>query len=142
MPIRKKCRFLLQDIVQKVTRENKRHISLSYTNNLFNQPTFLTQSGKLSPISCGGQKENCSSFTHCIYSGVLRRAFSTGSFSRMRFVQFSGTRGGRGGSPPRLGVQLTQESDIIDVSGVDSSIPNSLVQLLRAGPEMLEKSKR
>jgi hypothetical protein len=139
MPIRKKYRFLLQSIVQKVSRENKRHISLSYTNNLYNQPTFVTQSGRLSSIFCGGQKENRSSSTHCIYSGVLRRAFSTGSFSRMRFVQFSGTRGG---SPPRLGVQLNQESDIIDISGVDSSIPNSLVQLLRAGPEMLEKSKR
>jgi 2-keto-4-pentenoate hydratase/2-oxohepta-3-ene-1,7-dioic acid hydratase in catechol pathway len=56
----------------------------------------------------------------------------------MRFVQFSGNRG----SPQRLGVQLTQDGDIIDISGVDSSIPNSLVQLLYAGPEMLEKSKR
>jgi hypothetical protein len=56
----------------------------------------------------------------------------------MRFVQFSGTKGG----PQRLGVQLTQDSDIIDISGVDSSIPNNLVQFLRAGPEMLEKSKR
>lgn len=138
MHIRKKCRFLFQNIVQKVSRENKRHISLSYTNSLYNQPTFVTRSGKLSPISCGGQKENCSSSTHCIFSGLLRRDFSTGFFSRMRFVQFSGNRG----SPQRLGVQLTQDGDIIDISGVDSSIPNSLVQLLYAGPEMLEKSKR
>ena len=56
----------------------------------------------------------------------------------MRFVQFSGTRGG----PQRLGVQLTQDGDIIDISGVDSSVPNSLILLLQAGPEMLEKSKR
>lgn len=138
MPIRKKCRFLLQNIVQKVSRENNRHISLSYTNCLHNQPSFVAQSGKLSLTSYGRHMENCSSSTHCINSGVLRRDFSTGSFSRMRFVQFSGTRGG----PQRLGVQLTQDSDIIDISGVDSSIPNSLVQFLRAGPEMLEKSKR
>lgn len=138
MPIRKKCGFLIQNIVQKVSRDNKRHISLSYTSNLYNHPTFVAQSGKLSQNSCGGQKENCSSSTHCINNGVLRRDFSTGSFSRMRFVQFSGTKGG----PQRLGVQLTQDSDIIDISGVDSSIPNNLVQFLRAGPEMLEKSKR
>jgi hypothetical protein len=56
----------------------------------------------------------------------------------MRFVQFSGTNGG----PQRLGVQLTEDSDIIDISGVDSSIPNSLVKFLHAGPEMLERSKR
>jgi hypothetical protein len=138
MHIRKKCRFLLQNIVQKVSRENKRHISLSCTNNLYNQPTYVTRSGKLYPISCGGQKENYSSSTRFIFSGVLCRDFSTGSFSRMRFVQFSGNRG----SPQRLGVQLTQDGDIIDISGVDSSVPNSLVQLLQAGPEMLEKSKR
>lgn len=138
MPIRKKCRFLLQNIVQKVSLENKRYISLSYTSNLCNQPTSVTKSGKLSTISCDRQKGNYASSTHCIYSGVLRRDFCAGSFSRMRFVQFSGTRG----SPQRLGVQLTQDSDIIDISGVDSSIPNNLVQFLRAGPEMLEKSKR
>lgn len=136
MPIGKNCRFLLQNIVQKVSRENKRHLSLSYTNNLYNQPTFVTRSGKLAPISGGGQKETSS--TLCIFSGVLRKDFSTGSFSGMRFVQFSGNRG----RPQRLGVQLTQDGDIIDISGVDSSVPNSLVQLLNAGPEMLEKSKR
>jgi hypothetical protein len=136
MPIRKKCRFLLQNILQKIVREHKRLISISYTNFHDNSVTMITQTGKLSRISCGRQKENCS--THFINNGVLHRNFSASSSSRMRFVQFSGTNGG----PQRLGVQLSQDSDIIDVSGVDSSIPNGLVQFLRAGPGILEKSKR
>jgi hypothetical protein len=138
MPIRKRCRFLLQNIVHKIARENKRHISISHTNIHDNQLRLTAQSGKLSLISCGKQKENYLSSSHFINNGLLRRNFCAGSSSKMRFVQFSGTKGG----PQRLGVQLTQDGDIIDISGVDSSIPNDLVQFLRAGPEVLEKSKR
>jgi hypothetical protein len=136
MPIRKKFRFLLQSITQKIARENKRLISVTHTN--IYQSRQIAQTGKLSLISCGRQKENCFSSSHFINNDVSRRSFCTGSPTRMRFVQFTGTKGG----PQRLGVQLTQDSDIIDISGVDSSIPNSLVQFLRAGPELLEKSKR
>lgn len=137
MPIRKKCRFLLQNIVEKVSRENKRHSSFLYTNLRDNLPTWVAQRGKLSHISFGRQNENYLSSSYFI-KRVLYRNFSISSSSRMRFVQFCGTNGG----PQRLGVQLTQDSDIIDISGVDSSIPNSLVKFLHAGPEMLEKSKR
>lgn len=66
------------------------------------------------------------------------RKFSLSSYSlRMRFVQFRSNSG-----PQRLGVQLSQEGDIIDVSAVDSSIPNNLVQFLESGPDLLEKAKR
>lgn len=66
------------------------------------------------------------------------RKFSLSSYSlRMRFVQFRSN-----GGPQRLGVQLSQEGDIIDVSAVDSSIPNNLVQFLESGPDLLEKAKR
>lgn len=68
----------------------------------------------------------------------LNRKFSLSSYSlRMRFVQFRSNSG-----PQRLGVQLSQEGDIIDVSAVDSSIPNNLVQFLESGPDLLEKAKR
>ncbi|KAF4531121.1 hypothetical protein B566_EDAN011146 [Ephemera danica] len=55
----------------------------------------------------------------------------------MRYVQFTSANGG----PQRLGVQLTQGGDIIDISGVDSSVPNSLVEFLARGPALLEKTK-
>lgn len=137
MPIRKKCRFLVQNIIQKVSRENKRHSSFLYTNMRDNLPTSAAQRGMLSQISFGRQNEDYLSSSYFMNSALCRN-FSINSSSRMRFVQFSGTSGG----PQRLGVQLTQDSDIIDISGVDSSIPNSLVKFLNAGPEMLEKSKR
>lgn len=137
MPMRKKCRFLVQNIVQKVSRENKRHSSFLYTNMRDNLPTWVAQKGKLSHVSFGRQNENYL-FSSYFINSVPCRNFSISSSSRMRFVQFSGANGG----PQRLGVQLTQDSDIIDISGVDSSIPNSLVKFLHAGPEMLEKSKR
>lgn len=57
---------------------------------------------------------------------------------RMRFVQFKALKGG----PQRLGVQLSCDGDIIDVSGVDHSIPNNLVQFLQSGTSTLEKAKR
>ena len=38
--------------------------------------------------------------------------------------------------------QQVREGDIFDISGVDSSIPNGLVQFLRTGDDMMEKTKR
>lgn len=73
-----------------------------------------------------------------IHLRPLNRKFSLSSYSlRMRFVQFRSNSG-----PQRLGVQLSEEGDIIDVSAVDSSIPNNLVQFLESGPDLLEKAKR
>uniref|UniRef100_A0A1B6DMP2 Fumarylacetoacetase-like C-terminal domain-containing protein n=1 Tax=Clastoptera arizonana TaxID=38151 RepID=A0A1B6DMP2_9HEMI len=70
---------------------------------------------------------------------ILQRKFSvTKSPLRMRFVQYRCLKEG----PQRLGVQLAQDDDIIDVSAVDSSIPNNLVQFLEGGPNLLEKTKR
>ncbi|XP_046667724.1 fumarylacetoacetate hydrolase domain-containing protein 2A-like isoform X1 [Homalodisca vitripennis] len=76
----------------------------------------------------------------CINNSVnLKRQFSVSNNPlRMRFVQFRCLKGG----PQRLGVQLTQEGDVIDISAVDSSIPNNLVQFLENGPSLLEKAKR
>jgi hypothetical protein len=65
-------------------------------------------------------------------------AFHSSASRSMRFVQFQSANGG----PQRLGVQLTLDGDIIDVSGVNSSIPNSLVKFLALGPDYLEKAKR
>jgi hypothetical protein len=70
--------------------------------------------------------------------GDKTRSFSTTSSVNMRFVQFTAIEGG----PQRLGVQLSHGGDVIDVSGVDSSIPNSMVKFLARGPAVLEKAKR
>jgi len=64
--------------------------------------------------------------------------FHSSASRKMRFVQFQSSNGG----PQRLGVQLSLGGDIIDVSGVNSSIPNSLVKFLALGPAYLEKAKR
>lgn len=69
----------------------------------------------------------------------FNRRFSVSSSPlKMRFVQFRDLKGG----PQRLGVQLSQEGDVIDVSAVDSSIPNNLVQFLENGPSLIDKAKR
>ncbi|XP_018327595.1 fumarylacetoacetate hydrolase domain-containing protein 2 [Agrilus planipennis] len=65
------------------------------------------------------------------------RKLSTSKRVNMRFVQFKVNSG-----QPQLGVQVTHDGDIIDVSGVDSSIPNSFVEFLNQGDEALEKAKR
>uniref|UniRef100_A0A1B6LC38 Fumarylacetoacetase-like C-terminal domain-containing protein n=1 Tax=Graphocephala atropunctata TaxID=36148 RepID=A0A1B6LC38_9HEMI len=69
----------------------------------------------------------------------LNRQFSvSGNPMRMRFVQFKSIKGG----PQRLGVQLNPDGCVIDVSAVDSSIPNNLVQFLESGPTLWDKAKR
>lgn len=69
---------------------------------------------------------------NCKFFSVARSTLN------MRFVQFTSLKGG----PQRLGVQLSQDGDIIDISAVDSSVPNNLVQFLEGGPKLLEKAKR
>jgi len=56
----------------------------------------------------------------------------------MRFVQFVNKNGG----PQHLGVQLAAGGDIIDVSAVNSRIPNNLKKFLEGGDELLKKAKR
>lgn len=67
------------------------------------------------------------------------RTFSSNSQPlKMRFVQYKNIKGG----PQRLGVQLSLDGDIVDVSMVNSSIPNNLVEFLKGGQKYLEKAKR
>lgn len=68
--------------------------------------------------------------------GVRRFGVSAGD--RMRFVQFTAKNGG----PQHIGAQIQQDGDVFDISGVDSSIPNSLVKFLATGSGILEKAKR
>lgn len=65
--------------------------------------------------------------------------FSTTKQREMRFVQFS-VKGG----PQRLGVQLQADSDVIDVSTVDLSIPNNLLNFLQKqqDEDVLTRAKR
>ncbi|XP_074027067.1 oxaloacetate tautomerase Fahd2a, mitochondrial-like isoform X2 [Leptinotarsa decemlineata] len=56
----------------------------------------------------------------------------------MRLVQYKLQSGGQ----QQLGAQLTIGGDIIDISAVDSSIPNSLVAFLAKGGGIYEKAKR
>lgn len=64
--------------------------------------------------------------------------FSVGSASNMRLVQYRLKKGGQ----QHLGAQLTSCGDIIDISAVDHSIPNSLVEFLGQGCGIYEKAKR
>lgn len=56
----------------------------------------------------------------------------------MRYVQFKHKNGG----VQRLGAQIAPEGDIFDISAVDSTIPNNLVQFLKAGTDVQQKAKR
>ncbi|XP_075215368.1 oxaloacetate tautomerase Fahd2a, mitochondrial [Lycorma delicatula] len=68
-----------------------------------------------------------------------KRTFSVNTNPlEMRFVQFKSVAGG----PQRLGVQLSLDGDIVDVSAVDSCIPNNLVEFLRGGERFIERAKR
>lgn len=66
------------------------------------------------------------------------RLISVSSAANMRFVQFKPKSGG----PQRLGAQITQDGDIFDISAVDPSISNSLVEFLASSDGALEKAKR
>ncbi|KAL1490274.1 hypothetical protein ABEB36_012995 [Hypothenemus hampei] len=56
----------------------------------------------------------------------------------MRYVQYKRKNGGN----QHLGGQLTIGGDIIDISSVDSTIPNNLVDFLRLGQPTYEKARR
>uniref|UniRef100_A0A1Y1NGR3 Fumarylacetoacetase-like C-terminal domain-containing protein n=1 Tax=Photinus pyralis TaxID=7054 RepID=A0A1Y1NGR3_PHOPY len=66
------------------------------------------------------------------------RKFSVTASRNMHFVQFQLKSGG----PQHLGAQLEPNGDIFDISAVDSSIPNSLVECLATGESVIEKTKR
>ncbi|CAB3373020.1 Hypothetical predicted protein [Cloeon dipterum] len=92
----------------------------------------------LSRLSGSGKKLLKSNRLSAADNSVKSSSFHSSPAANMRYVQFTAASGG----PQRLGVQLSQDGDIIDVSGVNSSIPNSLVQFLAAGPVHQEKAKR
>lgn len=83
--------------------------------------------------------KNRGSFESFVLNQIIIRNFSCDSPFRMRFVQY---KQNNTGGPQRLGVQLSRESDIVDISMVDSSIPNSLVEFLKGGEKYIEKAKR
>lgn len=68
---------------------------------------------------------------------VSSRKLSVSSVPKMRFVQFKLKNGG----PQHLGAQIAPDGDIIDISAVDSTIPNSLVKFLDTS-DALVKAKR
>lgn len=65
-----------------------------------------------------------------------KRFFSVSKRANMRFVQF--TNGGM----QQLGAQISLDSDIFDISAVDSSIPNSLVKFLNSEKDVRDKARR
>lgn len=102
-------------------------------NNLIRNRIVVT--GANVSFNCASKllaKTRNHNINNCKFFSVARSTLN------MRFVQFTSTNGG----PQRLGVQLSQDGDIIDISAVDSSVPNNLVQFLEGGPKLLEKAKR
>ncbi|CAG9760117.1 unnamed protein product [Ceutorhynchus assimilis] len=68
----------------------------------------------------------------------LHRNFSISATNKMRYVQYKNKKGGK----QHLGAQLSIGGDIIDISSVDSSIPNNLVDFLKLGNSTYEKARR
>lgn len=68
----------------------------------------------------------------------LQRNFSLSNKSEMRYVQYKNKNGGQ----QHLGAQLGIAGDIIDISSVDSTIPNNLVDFLKLGESTYKKAKR
>ncbi|XP_050310666.1 fumarylacetoacetate hydrolase domain-containing protein 2 isoform X3 [Anthonomus grandis grandis] len=66
------------------------------------------------------------------------RHFSLGKKSNMRYVQYKSKNGGK----QHLGAQISIGGDIVDISSVDSSIPNNLVDFLKLGSPTYEKARR
>jgi len=56
----------------------------------------------------------------------------------MRYVQYKNKNGGK----QHLGAQLSMGGDIVDISSVDSTIPNNLVDFLKLGNSTYEKARR
>lgn len=66
------------------------------------------------------------------------RDFSVSTCRKMRLVQYKLKHGGC----QQLGAQLSIGGDIIDISALDSTIPNSMVQFLEGGTGTYDKAKR
>lgn len=89
--------------------------------------TFVENSGKL--------------FFRTFFKQFLKkdtRNFSVSNCRKMRLVQYTLKQGG----PQHLGAQLSIGGDIIDISAVDSTVPNSLVKFLATGDNSYDKAKR
>ena len=69
---------------------------------------------------------------------VDKRFFSNSITVKMRFVQYTSKTNG----PQRLGAQLSETGDIIEISAVKPSLPNNLVDFLKGGSELLNIAKR
>ncbi|XP_067007538.1 oxaloacetate tautomerase FAHD2A, mitochondrial [Anabrus simplex] len=129
MPMRRRCASLYQPTVVRLIRENTSLFSMRYADQ-------INIAGKIRNLSSGRHMTRVLTPSRSILNV---RQFSSGTkHLNMRFVQFVAAEGG----PQRLGVQLSKQGDIIDISGVDHSIPNKLVQFLRAGPGLMERTKR
>lgn len=72
------------------------------------------------------------------FSKENKRSFTVSHCRKMRLVQYRLKQGGC----QQLGAQLSIGGDIIDVSAVDSTIPNSMVQFLDGGTSTYDKAKR
>jgi len=78
-------------------------------------------------------------FLKASLNGCSVRQFSSSNILDMRFVQYTCKKNG----PPRLGVQLSSDDNfIIDVSTMKASIPNNLVEFLKGGKTLMDKTKR
>lgn len=66
------------------------------------------------------------------------RQFSLSRKNNMRYVQYRNKNGGQ----QHLGAQLSVGGDIFDISSVDSTIPNNLVDFLKLGQSTYEKARR
>lgn len=94
-----------------------RTISITYRNNFVNCKALLQKNFELNRN---------------------KRLFSNSATRKMRFLQYTCKNNG----PQRLGVQLSQDSDIIELSAVTASVPNNLIEFLKGGDEFMEKAKR
>lgn len=56
----------------------------------------------------------------------------------MRFIQYKPPNGGI----QHLGAQINPDGDIIDISAVDGTVPNTLVKFLKADKEAQDRGKR
>lgn len=90
---------------------------------------------------------NLNSVTVHLFSQLIRsknllgssvRQFSLTNKRNMRYVQYKNKNGGN----QYLGAQLSIGGDIVDISSVDSSIPNNLVDFLKLGQSTYEKARR
>lgn len=65
------------------------------------------------------------------------RPLSTNGPLTMRFLQYKYN----GSDAQHLGVQVSPEGDIIEISAVEPSIPNNLVDFLHGGKDMISLAK-